>query len=211
MSKDKTDLDDIEDSDIDRQLMALVARMPRSVTPARDLWPAIEEAILQADRDPVSRPQRSVQRSVMGWNTVWAQAAAVLLLVGGSSGITWYATKSDGLSMPPQVVSIDKIFEPVSGEFGANYSLGPEYLDARDQLEGSLLSKIDSLPRETRDDVVKNLNTIRLAIRDINQALAEEPDNQLLQKLLLSTYHEEMNLMKKVDGLANSVMRRDDI
>lgn len=207
MSNDKTDFDDLEDSDFDRQLMALVARMPKSVTPSRDLWPVIEEAILQAEREPVSRPQRSV----MGWNSVWAQAAAVLLLVGGSSGITWYATKSDGLSMPPQVVSIDNIFEPVSGEFGANYTLGPEYLDARDQLEGSLSLKIDSLPRATRDDVVKNLNTIRLAIRDINEALAEEPDNQLLQKLLLSTYHEEMNLMKKVDGLANSVMRRDDI
>lgn len=207
MSNDKTDFDDLEDSDFDRQLMALVARMPKSVTPSRDLWPVIEEAILQAEREPVSRPQRSV----MGWNSVWAQAAAVLLLVGGSSGITWYATKSDGLSMPPQVVSIDNIFEPVSGEFGANYTLGPEYLDARDQLEGSLSLKIDSLPRATRDDVVKNLNTIRLAIRDINEALAEEPDNQLLQKLLLSTYHEEMNLMKKVDGLANSIMRRDDI
>ena len=59
--------------------------------------------------------------------------------------------------------------------------------------------------------VISNLNTIRKAIQELNDALAEEPDNVLLQDLLLSTYHEEMALMRRVDGIANSAMRRDDI
>jgi hypothetical protein len=33
----------------------------------------------------------------------------------------------------------------------------------------------------------------------------------LLQELLLSAYHGEISLMKKVDGIANSAMRRNDI
>ena len=106
---------------------------------------------------------------------------------------------------------MNNIFETVSGDFGATYSLGNEYLDARTQLEGNLETKLDALAPDARDEVIKNLNTIRRAINDINQALAEQPDNVLLQKLLLSTYHEEMNLMIKVDGIANSAMRRDDI
>jgi hypothetical protein len=36
-------------------------------------------------------------------------------------------------------------------------------------------------------------------------------DNVLLQELLLNTYGEELTVMRKVDGLANSVMRREDI
>lgn len=195
--------DEFDDNRNDEQLMALAAKLPKEVAPARDLWPGIEQAI----STPV-RPQRSA------WNTVWAQAAAVVLLVGGSSGITYLAVKDDGISDIPDPMSSDAIFgelEPVSGDFGGTYTLGNDYIDARNQLEGTLEAKLDTLAPEARETVIKNLNTIRLAIKDINQSLAKEPDNVLLQELLLSTYHEEMALMRTVDGIANSVMRRDDI
>jgi len=188
-----------DETQFDDELMALAAQLPREAAPEQDLWPAIEQAIQQP-----AAPRRTA------WNTVWLQAAAVVLLVAGSSGITYYATK-DGAYRGPQVVDVNNIFEQVSGDFGATYSLGNEYLDARTQLEGNLETKLDALTPDARDEVIKNLNTIRRAINDINQALAEQPDNVLLQKLLLSTYHEEMNLMIKVDGIANSAMRRDDI
>jgi hypothetical protein len=84
-------------------------------------------------------------------------------------------------------------------------------MDARSQLESNFEGKLNALSPDARSDVVQNLNTIRLAIRDINQALAAEPDNTLLQELLLSSYHDEMSLMKKIDGIANSAIRRDDI
>ena len=66
------------DTTFDDELMANAARLATAVRPERDLWPEIEESISV----PAGR-----SRSV--WNTVWAQAAAVLLLVGGSSGITY--------------------------------------------------------------------------------------------------------------------------
>lgn len=189
-----------DDNKFDDELMAKARELPRTAMPQRDLWPAIEEAI----REPVAAPQRSP------WNTVWAQAAAVVLLVAASSGITYYVTHDDGYR-GPQVVSVDSVFEQVSGDFGASYSLGSEYLEARSQLEGSLEEKLAALTPVARADVIENLNTIRRAINDINEALSEQPDNVLLQKLLLSTYHEEMNLMIRVDGIANSAMRREDI
>ena len=52
---------------------------------------------------------------------------------------------------------------------------------------------------------------IRKAIDDINTALAAEPDNDLLQKLLLKTYREELDLMMRVDSITNAAMRRGDI
>lgn len=188
-----------DESGLDEELMALAAKLPTEAKPGRDLWPEIEQSITQ--------PARHTRTA---WNSVWAQAAAVVLLVGGSSGITYLAVKGDASYLGP-VVGVDKIFEPVSGDFGATYTLGNSYLNARDQLEGGLDKKLDSLSPETRVDVLKNLETIRAAIKDINVSLAKEPDNVLLQELLLSTYHEEMSLMMKVDGIANSAMRREDI
>ena len=110
-----------------------------------------------------------------------------------------------------EIIYTDNLFESVSGDFGQQYTLGNEYLDARSQLEDNIEEKLNSLSPEARGDVVKSLKTIRVAISDINQALAAEPDSMLLQELLLSSYHDELSLMKKVDGIANSAMRRDDI
>lgn len=192
-----------DDKKLDDELMALAANLPKEVAPSKDLWPGIEQAI--------TRPQREHRNP---WGTVWAQAAAVVLLIGGSSGVTYMAVKDDGFADVPRMTSADDIFgelEPVSGDFGGRYTLGNDYIDAHTSLEGSLKQKLETMTPETRDAVIKNLNTIRVAINDLNDALAKEPDNVLLQELLLSTYHEEVALMRKVDGLANSAMRREDI
>jgi len=192
---------EIKDDRFDDELMALAESLPKGVAPERDLWPEIEKVIAM----PV-RERRSA------WNSVWAQAAAVVLLVAGSSSVTYFAVKDEhGI---PEVITAGEMFgelQPVSGNFGSRYTLGNDYLDARNQLESSMEKKLMTLTPESREVVITNLNTIRTAIHDLNEALAEEPDNVLLQELLLSTYHEEVALMRRVDGIANSAMRRDDI
>ena len=70
---------------------------------------------------------------------------------------------------------------------------------------------MNRLSAEERADVQKNIDFIRTAIEDINEALAAEPDNELLQKLLLDTYREELNLMIRVDEITSAAMRRGDI
>jgi hypothetical protein len=188
-----------DETKFDEELTRLAAAMPTEVSPDRDLWPPIEQAIT-----------RPAERANAIWNTPWAQAAAVVLLVAGSSGITYVAVKSDR-QQAPVVIDTANIFETVSGDFGRQYTLGNEYLDAHSELQTSLDEKLQLLSPEARDEVIKNLVTIRTAIKDINQALAAEPDNVLLQDLLLSAYHGEISLMKKVNGIANSAMRRNDI
>jgi len=187
------------------ELMALAASLPRAVSPQRDLWPGIETAIRLAPG-----PARGLRHSI------WAQAAAVVLLVAGSSGITYRLVKDDAAYRGPEVVTPDTVFdrvlfEPLAGQFGQRYTLGNEYLAARDQLESKLDQSLQSMAPESRENVVDDLNAIRVAIRDINAALVKEPDNILLQKLLLRSYHEEISLLTKIDGIANAAMRRNDI
>ena len=183
------------------ELMARAARLPQGVAPPRDLWPAIEAGLSRKDEPRKGR-----------WNTVWMQAAAVVLLVGGSSALTYTVMKSGADATTPGIpAATTLVFEPVSGSFGSQYNLGPDYLDARRDLAAGFDAELAALEPETRTAVVANLETIQQAIRDLNKALAEEPDNVLLQELLLSTYRDELALMRKVDGISGASMRRDDI
>lgn len=193
-------MNETDDKNFDDELMAAAADLNTEVSPERDLWPGIEQVISQP-----AKPARTV------WNSVWAQAAAVLLLVGGSSGVTYLATTKDANVVSPVVGEPALVFESVSASFGSMYNLGPDYQDARRSLAAKLDEELSRLTLEERDNVQKNIEVIRTAIDDINLALAEEPDNALLQKLLINTYREELDLMIRVDGITSAAMRRGDI
>jgi hypothetical protein len=193
-------MNETDNKNFDDELMAAAAALRTEVTPERDLWPGIEQVIAQP-----ATPKRTV------WSSVWAQAAAVLLLVGGSSGVTYLAMTGNAQSLPTIVGGPALIFQPVSGSFGSMYNLGPDYQDARRSLAAKVDDELIRLTPEEREAVQKNIEVIRTAIEDINKALAEEPDNALLQKLLLSTYREELSLMMRVDGITSAAMRRGDI
>ena len=180
-------------------LMRAARELPRGIAPQRDLWPGIEQAISKPE------PRRD-------WNRLLTQAAAVLLLVGGSSGLTWLALEGGQAPVQTGTRTQPLEFEMVAGSFGERYHLGPEFIDARNGLVAGLEAKLAQLPPETRLAVEQNIADIRAAISEMNQALANEPDNALLQDLLLSAYREELRLMRKVDSIATATeMRRTDI
>jgi hypothetical protein len=184
------------------ELMLAARRLPAGIAPARDLWPGIEKAIETTAAPSRGRP---------GWNRIFAQAAAVVLLVGGSSGITWLTMHEEGQTVATEPGVEGLSFQPVAGSFGSQYNLGPDFIEARNNLAFRLDEELARLSPATRQEVRTNLDTIRAAISEINLALANEPDNALLQGLLLSAYREELALMRRVDGIANSGMRRSDI
>lgn len=184
----------------DDAVMQAARALPREIAPARDLWPGIEAAI-------AAKPARRE----WPWKQLVAQAAAVVLLVGGSSGVTWLALHDGGATGSDPVVAEPLQFATV-GSFGSRYHLGPEFVDAHAALASGLDQNLAQLPPETREAVAKNIADIRAAIGEINQALADQPDNTLLQKLLLDTYREELSLMRKVDSIARrTAMHRTDI
>jgi hypothetical protein len=176
------------DDKLDHAARQLATEMP----PRRDLWPGIEQAI----RVPAGRR--------MPW---FAQAAAVVLLVGASSAITYVSVKGD--ATPAISVSPDLVFEQAA--FGRNYHLGPGFQDARRSLRAQLDTELARLSPEAQADIQANLDVIHEAIVEINTALEEEPDNVLLQSKLLGAYREELTLLRRVSGLTRNVMTRNDI
>jgi hypothetical protein len=183
----------------DDKLTAAARQLATGIRPQRDLWPDIEQAIAEPAE---SEPRRS------RWTPMFAQAAAIVLLVGASSGLTYLAVKDDG----PVVISQpapDYTFERTS--FGGSHTLGNDYLDSRADVVARFEQQVERLSPAEREDVERSLEVIRGAIDDINAALLQDPDNTLLQDLLMKTYHEELNVMRKVGGVTQSVMSRRDI
>jgi hypothetical protein len=177
----------------DDKLMQAAQKLATEIRPQRDLWPGIADAIEQP------APRR--------WTPMLAQAAAVVLLVGASSGVTYMMMKDDA----PQTVvaSPDMIFEQAS--FGNRYNMGPGFQDAHSALAADLDAELDKLSPEAKADIEANLKVIRNAIAETNTALAADPENILLQERLLRTYREELTLLRRVSGLTRNVMMRNDI
>ena len=183
-------------TDNDDRLTAAARQLAREIKPERDLWPEIEAAI--------SEPVRGRPR----WTPMFAQAAAVVLLVGASSGLTYLVVKDE----PAVTVPVySPGYEIRQAAFGTNHNLGADYQDARADLAARLDQQLARLSPEEREDVEKTLLVIREAIVDINAALEQDPDNAYLQELLQKTYREELNVMRRVGGLTRNVMLRNDI
>lgn len=179
--------------EFDDKLDRTAQQLATEISPERDLWPGIAEAI--------AAPKRS------RWTPMLAQAAAVVLLVGTSSAVTYIATKDS--SGPVVSVAPELVFEQAA--FGGNYHLGPGFQDARNSLRDDLDIELARLSDSAREDVQANLELIHQAIIEINKALEQEPDNVLLQQKLLQAYREELTLLRRVGGLTRDVMRRNDI
>ena len=63
----------MSDEDRNDELIAAASGLAKEISPERDLWPGIAEGI--------AAPKRS------RWTPMLAQAAAVVLLIGASSGV----------------------------------------------------------------------------------------------------------------------------
>jgi hypothetical protein len=177
----------------DDKLMAAAAQLSTDISPERDLWPGIAEAIAEP------APKR--------WTPMLAQAAAVVLLVGASSAVTYMTMKDDRSG--PIVATTDMIFEQAS--FGNRYNLGPGFQDARNALAADLDVELERLSPESRKNIEANLTIVHAAINDMNAALEADPENTALQQRLLSAYREELALLRRVSGLTRNIMLRNDI
>ena len=171
-------------------LLRQVAALPTEIEPSHDLWPGIRARLEQAAPAPQSAPRG------LSWS--WALAAGVAV-ASGSALFTWMAVKAPG-DGPAQMAGLApapvQALQPVS--YGGYSRLGPEYVETRAQMLDLFKSRLAELPEETRTRIEQDLTIIQKAADDIDAALVADPSSKLLNKLLLSTYQEEMRLYTRV-------------
>jgi len=164
-----------------------IGELPRDIPPARDLWPAIAEAI-QADL--AMRVVPNGRRRVGWWPAVGLAASVALVAVGVFIG-QGIAPKPDGrLAGNPA---------PVTDAGMVKASLRQaEYEKQREQLWTDVQNKLNTMAPAEREKVGASLNTLRRSIQEIETALGRDPANALLQELLVSSCQEEMRALTVV-------------
>lgn len=159
------------DQKLDRQLDGLARQLrDKGVRPERDLWPDIDRAIDRAEViDGTARSRRS--NPLAGWRIV-ALAASVLLLLG--VGLVQMGGLRNGLP-------------DGSNDYRAEIT-GPTPADSPEFAAAGLAG--------SEDDAAAGKQIIDQALRDLNQALADDPNNARLSRLILMIHTSRGNLIR---------------
>jgi hypothetical protein len=200
----------------DDALLRALRRLPQAIEPPRDLWADIDAGI-HAHLAPAARTAgTSAER---GRSIRWPYALAAGFGCMALGALLAFAVLRE--SAPAQVAATaapsatpadiqDSGVRYSEANFGGYEALGPEYEQARAQLAFGLAERIDRLPPEAQLKIERNLAEIRRSLREINVALALEPDNTMLQQLLLSTYQSELTMLANVNQMAGSIPARTE-
>jgi len=178
-----------------------LARLPRELTPARDLWPTIAQATGPgAARE---RPETGLVR----WPRWPVALAASLALVSLVAALSWSVLRErpatallaqDGAAPKPVKWTMVSFEAPQSAAF----------LSARTALQNTYQERLAMLAPATRARVQADLETIRKANADIRDALSRDPASPLLQQLLRSTWQQEIDLYTGVSQATEPMLTR---
>ncbi|MFK7886412.1 MAG: hypothetical protein AB8G16_06045 [Gammaproteobacteria bacterium] len=152
--------------------------MPTSIEPERDLWPDISARMLAQDVEPTTERSRL-------WPFVAGIAATLLATVGLQS------MREAPQATPEEVAqSVIYLEQPPAWV--------PEIKRTANRLQDDYQAGLDQLPPQTREVVEQNLRQIHESLAEIHAALAADPGNLALHRLLAGTYQQEIELISTI-------------
>ena len=154
-----------------------LAELPKSIEPAADLWPLIHGRIASG-----SRGRRRV--SVPGW----LLAAAAVLLVAVSSGVTALLLRPGDSQQAPVAAAV----LPLEAQYAsATADLAAELERSRSRLAPATIALIE-----------RNLTVIDSALAESRRALAADPGNAMLESLVIAAWRQKMDFLRRAAALS---------
>jgi hypothetical protein len=173
-----------------RSLLAQAAALPDEKLPARDLWPQI---VVRLDGGGAARPLWSRPTSWMG-----LAAAAVVTVALGT------ILRHDDERRPGSETGRPTVTEVSTTGVPAFAAAEREYARATEELMKVIEARRSSLPPETQEALVRNLQTIDEALQEIRAALEKEPSSPQLNHLLASTHRKKVDVLQRVVRLTRA-------
>ena len=164
-----------------RALVAAAHALPRGVAPDPEIWPQIEE-----------RVRRTPHRSARSWvaRVAVLAAAAVVVFVFLPRG----PVKAKGkVPRPPSQLPTQRV-----SHVDANYAI------TVDELRRTLDAQRATLAPSTVRVVERSLATIDSAIAEARTALAADPANEVLVRILSTHYERKVDLLQRATELSSS-------
>ncbi len=198
-------------------LLSDLAGLPEGATPTRDLWPGVRAGIgaglgqgeveikeTLADEDvaiPIWRGRSAATRRFSFSATQLLAASVVWALLSG--GAVWMALTG---GPNPEAVAVNDI-TPVAGERSGLGSILPamqlattEYEQAIASLESVLEQGRDRLDPQTVATIEASLEIIDRAIGEARRALADDPNNPALNRLLIKHEQSKLRVLRQASA-----------
>lgn len=168
----------MNDQEFEQWLDQTAKTLPVSIEPERDLWPDISAAML-ARHEP-----EQAQRS-----RLWPFAAGIAATLLATFGLQ---SARQGPQVTPAEVAESVIYleQPPAWV--------PEIKRTANKLQDDYQAGLDQLPPQTREVVEQNLRQIHESLAEIHAALAADPGNLALHRLLAGTYQQEIDLISTI-------------
>jgi hypothetical protein len=184
----------------DRELDRRVARLPRSISPDRDLWSDIESRIVTPPATSFLTARRR-KVIVAGTASVVAAAAAVALLVTGRVRKPWpwpspvpsAVAVSSSPRLPPAPAPPVDVLEHAKERAA--------YRAAVLALEASLAENRSYLSAETAQRIDQSLGILDHAIEATERELAKDPESAELRSQLWDEYQQKIDALTVVVDL----------
>lgn len=157
---------------------AEVHALPKSVEPASDLWPGIHARLA-----PRGRGRGRI--AMPGWML----AAAAVLLIAVTSGITALLLRPQHR---PTAIAPLSTFSP----------LEVQYASAASELSAELERARGRLAPATVRIIERNLAVIDSALAETRRALAQDPGNATLERLVIAAWRQKMDFLRRATALS---------
>jgi hypothetical protein len=153
--------------------------LAKSIEPDTDLWPGIEARLTPFRGTRVTLPS-------------WALAAAAVVLIALSSAVTALLLRPR--PAPTVAVAPAVTVSPLEAQYATAASeLSAELARARTRLSPATLAVIE-----------KNLAVIDSALAESRRALAGDPGNAVLERLVIATWQQKMDFLRRATALGES-------
>lgn len=177
------------------RLRADLDALPRSIDPPRDLWAGIQSRI---ESPRVVKGTFGAGERSGGWRRWGLLAAAAMLLVVTSSGLTAWLMQSAPTAPAPQRTDPAVAMGVAWQEFEAAET---EYQRITAELLQTLDERRDRLTPETIETVEANLRLIDEAITEARAALERDPSNAALATRLTDIYRRRVGFLQQMNRL----------
>ena len=159
-----------------RSLRAEAAALPREIAPPLDLWPGIVDHM---GRGPVTAKNGSSR-----WLRPPMLAAAAVVLMLGTAAVTAGLLRRDNPTLAQATGADFRVTEAA-------------YQHAATELSATLEVRRKNLSPAANMVIEQNLRIIDEAIREIQAALAADPNNQDVRGLLWGSYEKKIDLLQR--------------
>ena len=184
------------------RLLSEMAELPTEATPSRDLWPEVRAQIdspAEEEDDGVVPLRTGSASGARRFSFSMGQLMAASITLGFISGATVWLVLNGGGNRDAAGTLASEVARPAN-LVPAVYAASTEYEQAIASLESVLERGRNLLDPQTLATIEESLSIVDRAIDEARRALAEDPNNDLLNRLLIQNQQSKLRVLRQASA-----------